>query len=149
MGKGVDRRRFLEASGCAAIGIAAAPLVAVAGPEFDLLLTGGTVVDGTGGPTYVADVGIVGESIAAVGAIPSGRAKRSIDAKGLHVAPGFVDIHTHSDSTVLRHPTCDSRVLQGVTTEVTGNCGSCAALLSGIGAEQRRKEWLEESGIRA
>ena len=68
---------------------------------------------------------------------------------GLHVAPGFIDIHTHSDRTVLKYPTCDSRILQGVTTELTGNCGSCAAQLSGVDVEKRRKDWQAEDGIRA
>jgi N-acyl-D-amino-acid deacylase len=77
------------------------------------------------------------------------RARRVVDVSGLYVAPGFIDIHTHSDRTVLKYPTCDSRIRQGVTTELTGNCGSCAALLSGVDADKRRKAWLDEDGNRA
>lgn len=149
MARRVSRRQFLETSGSAALVLAAAPAFAAVAPEFDLVLTGGSVVDGTGGPVRAADIGIVGDTIAAVGSIARERGKRAIDVAGLHLAPGFVDIHTHSDMTVLNYPTCDSRVLQGVTTEVTGNCGSSAALLSGHDVERRRKEWFDQNGVRA
>lgn len=145
----VTRRRFIEASGLAAAGLATArPVLGYLAPEFDLVLRGGTVLDGTGGPAQRVDVGVRGDAIVAVGDIAAERARRAIDVSGLQVAPGFVDIHTHSDRTVLKYPTCDSRVLQGVTTEVTGNCGDCAALLSGVDVERRRKEWRDE-GVRA
>ena len=129
--------------------IAAAPALATTTSEFDLVLSGGTIVDGTGGITFPGDIGVIGDTIAAIGTIPAARARRAIDVTGMHVVPGFVDIHSHSDRSVLNFPTCDSRVLQGITTEVTGNCGSSAALLSGVDAEQRRKSWLDEDGIRA
>jgi N-acyl-D-amino-acid deacylase len=145
----VDRRRFLRAGGAGLAGLAAARLPRVeAAPPFDLLLAGGTVLDGTGAPAFPADVAIAGDRIAAVGAIAPGQARRVLHVRGLHVCPGFVDIHSHSDSSILSYPGAESRVRQGVTTEVTGNCGSSAAPLGGVGVEQRRKEWAED-GVEA
>jgi N-acyl-D-amino-acid deacylase len=149
MTRRVTRRKFLETGAGAAVVFVAAPALAFTPDEFDLVLKGGTILDGTGGPARPADVAIAGDSIVAVGSIPADRAKRAIDVSGLHVAPGFIDIHTHSDRTVLKYPTCDSRILQGVTTELAGNCGSCAATLSGVDADQRRKSWHDDDGIDA
>ena len=93
--------------------------------SYDLLLTGGDVVDGLGGPRRRADVGIRDGRIAAVGAgldaAPDAAAR--IDATGRVVAPGFVDAHSHSDLTVLSDGRCRSKLAQGVTTELVGNCG--------------------------
>jgi N-acyl-D-aspartate/D-glutamate deacylase len=96
--------------------------------EVDLLITGGTVVDGTGAPRRVADVGIRGDRIAFVGDAASGSvtAARTLDATGLVVAPGFIDPHTHTTgdlSSAERHANLDY-LMQGVTTVVTGNDGS-------------------------
>ena len=64
-----------------------------------------------------------------MGEIAATQGRRVIDVSGLHVAPGFIDIHTHSDHSILAYPAADSRVRQGITTELTGNCGSSAAPL--------------------
>ena len=90
----------------------------------ETLLRGGTVVDGTGEPGYTADVAIADGKIAAIGDLSPSEAHRVIGVTGLVVAPGFIDIHTHSDLTVIVDPRCESKVRQGVTTDVTGNCGS-------------------------
>lgn len=89
---------------------------------FDLLIRNGKVVDGTGSNWFYGDVAITGDVIQAVGRI-DGEARRSLDATDLVVAPGFVDIHAHSDVAVYTEPECRAKVLQGVTTEVNGNCG--------------------------
>ncbi|NLC59007.1 MAG: D-aminoacylase [Armatimonadetes bacterium] len=86
------------------------------------ILSGGTVVDGTGAARFRADVGIEGDSIVAIGDLSALPGRRS-DATGLFVTPGFIDLHTHSDTTILRVPQMSSTVRQGVTTEVCGNCG--------------------------
>jgi N-acyl-D-amino-acid deacylase len=126
----VGRRRFLE-TGAALVAAAVTPTRRVeAAPPFDLVLRGGTIVDGTGAAAFPADLGIAGDRIAAIGPIGSEQGRRVIDVSGLHVAPGFIDIHTHSDHSILAYPTADSRVRQGVTTELTGNCGSSAAPLA-------------------
>ena len=94
------------------------------GRAFDLVIRGGRVVDGTGRPPFPADVAVRDGRIVAVEALPD--AVDTIDvvaAEGLLVAPGFVDIHTHSDLTVIADPAAESKLLQGVTTDVTGNCG--------------------------
>ncbi len=89
--------------------------------SFDVVIRGGTVYDGTGAEGRVADVGVKDGRIAAIGSLePSGE---EIDATGLAVAPGFIDIHSHSDYTLLMDPRAVSAIHQGVTTEVVGNCG--------------------------
>lgn len=90
---------------------------------FDLLIKHGTVVDGTGTPGIQADVGIRQGQIVAMGLGLEGEATQEIDAQGRIVAPGFIDVHTHSDFTLLTTPGADSKVRQGITTEVVGNCG--------------------------
>lgn len=89
---------------------------------YDILIQHGTVIDGTGQPRYQADVGVQGGRIAAVGDLSQATAARVIDATGLVVAPGFIDMHTHSDVTLLDDPGGESMAHQGVTTQVTGNC---------------------------
>ena len=89
---------------------------------FDLLIRGGTVLDGAGGDPMRADIGVVGDRIAAVGDL-SASLGEEIDATGMMVSPGFIDIHSHSDYTLLADPRAVSAIHQGVTTEVVGNCG--------------------------
>src|SRR5688572_22758298 len=96
----------------------------VARTMFDLLIRGGTVVDGTGAAPRAAEVAVRDGRIEAVGAIPAeAQAARTIDAAGLTVAPGFIDIHTHADIALLARPRHEPKVMQGVTTEVFSNCG--------------------------
>jgi N-acyl-D-aspartate/D-glutamate deacylase len=96
---------------------------------FDLLLTGGRIVDGTGGPETSGDVAVRDGRIAAIGPLPGAAARRTVDVTGLVVCPGFIDVHTHSDLTLLSSAGAQSKVRQGVTTEVVGNCGLSPAPL--------------------
>ena len=89
----------------------------------DVLITGGTVIDGSGSPGRAMDVGIVEDRIAAVEPLAGAEAARVIAATGLVVTPGFIDIHSHSDFTLLVDPRAVSSITQGVTLEVVGNCG--------------------------
>jgi N-acyl-D-aspartate/D-glutamate deacylase len=103
---------------------------------FDLVIRGATILDGTGGPPWSGDLGIVGDTIRAVGSIAPEQAKSTIEAPGKMVGPGFIDIHSHSDWSILRYPTAPSRVHDGITTEVTGNCGSSVAPIWGPAREE-------------
>jgi N-acyl-D-amino-acid deacylase len=91
--------------------------------EFELLIKGGTLVDGTGLPRYTTDVAISKGRVAEIGRIGSGRAERVLDADGLIVAPGFVDLHTHYDGQLQWDPWCSISGWHGVTSVALGNCG--------------------------
>ena len=100
--------------------------------QFDLLIEGGTVIDGTKAPRFEADLGVAGGRIVAVatpGTLRGHPAHQRIAAHGKVVAPGFIDAHTHDDLALLRAPGMDFKVSQGVTTVVTGNCGISPAPL--------------------
>jgi len=101
------------------------PAFAAAVPDFDLVIRNGKIVDGSGNPWLYGDVGIKGDRIAAIGRV-EGEATRTIDASGLVVAPGFIDMHSHSDWTLLEDGDAQSKIRQGVTTEVIGESSSAA-----------------------
>jgi N-acyl-D-amino-acid deacylase len=89
----------------------------------DLVVKDGWIVDGSGSPPFRGDVAVTGGRIADAGKLNGSRARRTIDAAGRVVCPGFVDPHSHSDWTLLANPRAESTIRQGVTTEVVGNCG--------------------------
>lgn len=91
--------------------------------DFDVVLRGGTVIDGTGAPRFDADVGLTGNRIAAIGKLAGAVADRTLDVHGQIVAPGFIDAHTHDDRYLMQQPLMPAKLSQGVTTVVTGNCG--------------------------
>ena len=109
--------------------------------EIDILIEGGKVYDGTGNPWFKADVGIVGNEVKIVGNLKGLKSNKRVNAKGLAVAPGFIDIHSHSDTPVLIDPRVESKVYQGITTEVVGNCGNSAAPML-----NRVKDYREKFG---
>ena len=92
--------------------------------QYDVLITHGRIVDGAGGPWYDADLAIRGDSIAAIGNLAGASAVTTIDAHGMVVAPGFLDIHTHARRGIFTVPTAENYVRQGVTTLLEGNDGS-------------------------
>jgi len=106
-------------------------------PPYDLLLSGGRVVDGTGAPWFAADVAVRDGKIAAVGVLAGHPAKRTIDAKGLIVAPGFIDLLGQSEYNVLVDKRAASKITQGITTEVTGEGDSIAPLDDKLLAESK------------
>jgi N-acyl-D-amino-acid deacylase len=93
-------------------------------PAYDLLIRGGRIIDGSGNPWFRGDVGVKGERITALGRHLPGIATRTIDAKGLVVSPGFIDIHSHSDFLLLEDGHAQGKIRQGVTTEILGEGGS-------------------------
>ena len=90
---------------------------------FDILIKNGTIIDGTGGLRYKSDLGITGGKISAIASLEESEAGTVIDGTGLVVSPGFIDMHSHSDVTLLDDPLRESKAYQGITTEVVGNCG--------------------------
>jgi N-acyl-D-amino-acid deacylase len=113
---------------------------------FDLLLSGGTLVDGTGAPLRLADVGVRGDRVVAVGNLRQHEARWRVDVSGLFVTPGFIDIHAHSEVTLLVDPRAASKVRQGITTEVSGQCGLSAAPLLGQARDEFRA-WSARWGL--
>src|SRR5271166_3949956 len=97
-------------------------------PAFDLVITNGHIVDGTGSPWYSGDVGIRGGRIAAIGNLAGAPTKRTINAHGEVVAPGFIDMLGQSELTILVDPRLPSKIFQGITTEITGEGDSAAPL---------------------
>ncbi|MBV8205553.1 MAG: D-aminoacylase [Acidobacteria bacterium] len=95
---------------------------------FDVLIANGRIVDGTGSPWYSGDVGIRDGRIAAIGSLAGSAARRTIDAHGMVVAPGFIDMLGQSELTILVNPHLPSKIFQGITTEITGEGGSAAPL---------------------
>jgi N-acyl-D-aspartate/D-glutamate deacylase len=91
--------------------------------EYDVLIKNAFIVDGTGAPGYRGSVAVKGERIIAVGDVKGG-AETAIDAKGMAVTPGFIDVHNHGDQSIMYYPKADGYVRQGITTFVGGNCGS-------------------------
>lgn len=110
--------------------------VAERGPMHSIIIRGGLIIDGTGDPAKPMDVAIDGTRIVDVRKLPpDAKGGIVIDATGMVVCPGFIDIHSHSDIDVLAVPMADSRVMQGVTTELVGNCGGSAAPITGLARE--------------
>src|SRR5215203_5373795 len=92
--------------------------------QADILIKNGRIIDGTGNSWFYGDVAIKDGKISAVGKLDSVLATKTIDASGLIVAPGFIDVHTHIEGDEIKTPTADNFIYDGVTTVITGNCGS-------------------------
>ena len=112
----------------------------------DLILTGGTLYDGLGGPGVRADIAVSGDAISAIGDLSGEHAGQAMDVSGLAVAPGFIDIHTHSDFTLLINRPMRSAIAQGVTTEVVGNCGTSIGLVTLDDVFTQERRWAERGG---
>lgn len=129
------RRTFIKTTGLAGAGAATVGMSALLGgctqqPKYDVLITGGMVIDGTGAAAISADVGIIGDQVVEMGSLRDNGSKRVIDATGMIVCPGFIDIHSHTDLALLVNPKAESKIRQGVTTEVAGQDGGSLAPLT-------------------
>jgi N-acyl-D-amino-acid deacylase len=121
------RRDFVASGAATLLAIGGAPAVWTRRDDFDVVVRGGTIHDGTGAPGRAGDVGIRGDRIAAIAPAIRERGRREVDARGLVVAPGFVDIHSHGEGNLWDDPRAESVVRQGVTTLVAGQDGSSRA----------------------
>lgn len=118
----------------------------VAAQDYDLLIRNGRIADGTGNPSFIGDVALQNGKVAAIGRLTGKTAKRTIDATGLVVAPGFIDIHNHSDYSLLRDGNAQSFIRQGVTTFIFGEGGS-AAPTGGKQQQSGRRSTENEGGF--
>ena len=110
--------------------------------EFDIKIINGTVYDGSKNNASICDIGINANSITKMGDLSGMDARKTIDARGLVVCPGFIDAHSHSDTYLLIEPSAASKVYQGITTEICGNCGASAAPL--LGNYKMPSDWLDK-----
>lgn len=143
------RRTFISATGHAlgAATLAPASLWAALRQSDDIVLRGGLVFDGTGAPPFEADVAVAGGRIAAIGRSLARSGALEVDVRGLAVAPGFVDMHSHSDSPVLIDPRAAGKVRQGVTTEVVGADGGSMGPWPEAEARETRERLRERHGL--
>src|SRR5687767_8169813 len=114
-----------------------APTLSAQTHQFDLIIRNGHIVDGTGSPWYAGDVAVRGGRIVAVGSLVDASARQTIDAAGMVVAPGFIDMLGQSELSILVNPSLPSKIFQGITTEITGEGGSPAPLNDAIVAADR------------
>ncbi len=119
-----NRREFVVTGAGSLLALAGAPALVRQQGTYDLVIRNGTVFDGTPMPGVEADVAIVGDKVAQIGPRLAGRGTEEIDARGLAVSPGFVDLHSHGDGSMDEDPRQESLIRQGITTIVVGQDGS-------------------------
>ncbi len=146
MASNIARRDFIKTGSMAAMGLLVGCSVR---NRFDMIIQGGMVYDGSGSGGIKADIGITRNKIIAIADLSNASADLIIDASGMAVSPGFIDIHTHTDTGLLVNPTGDSKILQGVTTEVSGNCGYSPFPLNETDFLEFDNNLFEELGIHA
>lgn len=146
----LNRRNFFKTTGI--LGLAAVlkqplPKIYLHPPAFDIIIHHGYIIDGTGVKEFSADVGIKNGIITEIGKLKNAESAVRIDAAGLKVSPGFIDIHSHTDSDLILNPKAESKIRQGVTTEITGQDGSSWGPLGGPELNRTLKNFKEEYGV--
>jgi len=143
MSSGINRRDFLKSSAQAGLflslgsGRGIGPLSTT---SYDVIIRNGTIVDGLNNKPFRADLGIAGERIRVIGPLTTAEARTVLDASGKIVAPGFIDIHAHTEAPeLLLNPRGESKIRQGVTTEISGNCGGSSFPMSKEVSEDEKK----------
>ena len=149
--KKISRREFIQTgsvttAGLLLMGYSVFPKIQLNDRSLDILIKNGSVIDGTGKKEFVADLGIKDGRIVLIGKATDVSAKTVIDAKGLKVVPGFIDIHSHTDADLIINPRAESKIRQGVTTEITGQDGFSWGPLGGPEIELTRKNFLDQYG---
>lgn len=122
-----SRRSFLKATGSALIATALGPVILPRRADYDLILRGGILFDGTGAPGIERDIAVLDGRVATIAARITGSGVEEIDLRGLAVAPGFVDIHSHGDGTLEEDPRAESLIREGITTIIVGQDGGSRA----------------------
>ncbi len=115
--------------------------------DFDLIIRNGRVIDGTGNPWFRADIGVSEGRVKRLSRVPLEGAEKVIDARGLVVCPGFVNLHSHSDATILSHNNAENCLAMGLVTELVGSCGSSSAPLTEEYREKLRERGVEGWGL--
>lgn len=149
--KKINRRKFIHSSSLLSasglfFGFSFTPHIFIQSKGFDILIRNGSILDGTGKKEFISDLGIKDGKITAIGNLSEAEADLIIAAKGLKVVPGFIDIHSHTDSDLIINPKAESKIRQGVTTEITGQDGFSWGPLGGPELEIALKNFKEEFG---
>jgi N-acyl-D-amino-acid deacylase len=113
--------------------------------NFDVAIRNGQIIDGTGNPWFKADIGINDGRIAKISSLPLKQAQRTIDANGLLICPGFINLHSHSDATILSHNNAENCLAMGLVTEGVGNCGSSVAPITEKSREALRQRIMRRT----
>lgn len=147
----MNRRKFIHGSAFLGTSLilfkdAAASEIFLHSRKLDILIKNGHVIDGSGSKEFLADVGIKDGRIVEIGNLNSVDAETVIDAKGLKIVPGFIDIHSHTDTDLIVNPKAESKIRQGVTTEITGQDGFSWGPIGGPDLEHTLKNFKEEYG---
>ncbi|MCK4746044.1 MAG: amidohydrolase family protein, partial [Bacteroidales bacterium] len=148
-----SRRQFLQTSakGAILVGTGGSPFIirgCANNKKYDLIVAGGIVYDGLGNPGKEVDIAIKDDKIVMVGEnLNRNWAGKIIEADGMAVSPGFIDMHTHTDVELLANPLAESHIRQGITTEISGNCGSSPFPIAEETSEEVRKRLKEEFDV--
>lgn len=147
----ISRRKFIYGSSMLGASLAMcstsyARSIFLSSRNFDILIKDGNIIDGSGKKEFTSDVGIKGGKIVKICKIDPAESEIVINAKGLKVVPGFIDIHSHTDSDLISNPKAESKIRQGVTTEITGQDGFSWGPLGGLELDRTLKNFKQEYG---